>query len=303
MPRERDHNIEAVIKESSSGLEIPGSPIQIAKAIAEGNQSSKKRQTVSVNPNNIFQILKGNRNIHSEHLVLDTNDTCNAECLYCPNPRSSKLISMEQFFELVNSILTNIGVFQFGCGQELTMDDRLEDFLSLLNQRKIHPNKIYMVTNAMLLHKHNISRFEQLGLNKIQVSIDTVSEEINKILRRKTDINRIMNNLLILADHHPALQIKSSSTITFLNIVGVSELISFGKEVNASFISREVWDFTDMGITPRDEQYFTWMKALALKQGQFMKLEQSLRNHPMYPMMEFYPSSAQEHWKSKVEQY
>ena len=112
-----------------------------------------------------------------------------------------------------------------------------------------------------------------------------------------------MDNLLILAGNHPTLQIKFSSTITTLNIEGVSKLISFGKVVNASFIFREVWDFTAMAITPRDEQYFTWMKALTLKPGQFMKLEQSLRGHPLYSRMEFYPSSAQEHWKSKVEQY
>ncbi len=301
LPRERPQAIKVSIFECESGLECPGSPILINASTTQSNHQERERQTVSVNPNNIIDFLRENDHVDTGHLVIDTNDICNAECIYCPNPRSSKTISIDQFTQLVNSTLRSIDVFQFGCGQEPTMDHRLEDFLRILNRSTLQPGKICMITNAMLLQNHNISKLLELGLSEIQVLIDTMNPEINNLLRRKTDIKRIVNNLRTLRMNHPRLSIRFACTVSLFNIAGIADLVRFGEEVNATFIFREVWDFTDESLTPRDDNYFEWIKLLALKEGGFNEPEKSLRNHNCYQKMEFYPSTSQQYAKGAVE--
>ena len=281
------------IQTSDQKIDIPGSPLTLPNN--DINKSSEIH-ILKIDPYNIGSILERKEKIPSiEHLVIDTNDTCNANCVYCPNPRSSKLISTEEFELLVNDILGPVGIFQFGCGQEPTLDQRLPDLFEKLNNSGLCPRKICMITNATRINTTLLKKLCDSGLDELQVSIDTVDAQINNITRQNTDIESIKHALQEAASFFPDLKITFSTVINSLSIHTVQQLLDFGKSLDVkTYIFREVWDFLDKDEPTRHKDYKKWMSNLTLTPGEFLNLQSRLTNHPEYPKIQFFPALSQE---------
>ena len=229
------------------------------------------------------------------HIVFDSNDTCNADCVYCPNPRSNSLVDERDFYALVNQKIDCVKVFQFGCGQEPTLDKRLPKLFQILNQSKLEPQKICMITNGSILHHVNLQYLIDMGLSELQISIDTTDERINDMTRKNTNLNVIKDNLKNVAIQYPDLSLAFSIVVNSLSINGIENLIDFGETLNIStYILREVWDFLGEGDSFRNNDYKKWMKNLALYPDEFSEMKKKLSSHPAISKMQFYPASIQE---------
>ena len=66
---------------SETGDHLDGSPCR--------NPVLSKLARLKVDPMNIQKVLGDFSGLSVRHLLVDTNDTCNADCIYCPNPRSN----------------------------------------------------------------------------------------------------------------------------------------------------------------------------------------------------------------------
>lgn len=281
------------IQTSDQSIDIPGSPIILPQT---SNTKSFDIHILKIDPYNIKSILEVKDKMPSiEHLVIDTNDTCNANCVYCPNPRSTNIISTQEFDVLVNDILDAVGIFQFGCGQEPTLDQRLPDLFEILKNSSLNPKKICMITNATRINTTLLKKLTDSGLDELQVSIDTVDEKINNITRQNTDIQVIKKALGDVFESLPKLHLTFSTVINSLSIFTVQQLLDFGESLNVkTYIFREVWDFLDNEEPIRDKDYRKWMKNLSLTPGEFSELQSRLSAHPEFRKIQFFPALSQE---------
>ena len=118
-----------------------------------------------------------------------------------------------------------------------------------------------MITNATRINTTLLKQLTDGGLDELQVSIDTINEQINSITRQNTDILRIKEALLEVVDLFPRLQLTFSTVINSLSIFTVQQLLDFGKSLNVkTYIFREVWDFLEQDEPVRNEDYKKWIK-------------------------------------------
>ena len=273
------------IIDSLSEKELPGSPciISLAESLDLGQ--------IKVDPLNINDLTATLSRAAVDSLLVDTNDSCNADCIYCPNLRSQDLIDLNIFKNFIEECIHSVNYIQFGCGQEPMLDKRLIDFFRLLNNSHLRPNKVSMITNGTLLSRHDLGEMIRCGLNELQVSIDTVDQEINSSTRLATDIKSIMDSLRGLHHEKPALRIVFSVTVNSLSIHSLEELFDFGQSLDVSqYYIREVFDRLPLGEASRRNDYRDCMQKLRLRPGEFEQLQKKLLCHPAASKMKFISS-------------
>lgn len=258
--------------------EISKSPIWI-----NGNEKLKTKShltTLKLDPDNIAFSLENLEAATIDHLLIDINDTCNAECVYCPNPRTKKRIELEQFQTLLDRCVEKVDTLQIGCGQEPTLDVRLPDFYRALHSSKLKPRRLTMITNATMLHRHDVDFFRDCGLTDLQISLDTVDPEINAMTRRGTELEQIVKNLRYFRQKCPNLGVIFSVVVHSLTIDGIEALIDFGDSLGVSrYYLREVFDHAPASLIPRNDDYKDWIKKIGLKPGEFQQMQQRLSRH------------------------
>ncbi len=247
--------------------------------------------SLKIDPYNIEFSLKKLKSARIKHLLIDINDTCNADCVYCPNLRSQKRIELAEFEELLTNKLAFVETFQFGCGQEPTADKRLPQFYQALHQAELKPQRTTMISNATLLHRHDLQLFQACGLVDLQVSLDTVDTDINAITRRGTEVAQIRKNLQYIREKCPDLGLIFSAVINSLTLGGVEKLLNFGESLGVThYYLREIFDHTPASFTARNQDYQEWMSKLTLQPGEFQQMRERLSHHPTFDKITFIPA-------------
>ena len=101
----------------------------------------------------------------------DSNHDCNIQCAYCDIPRSDELIDLDAFREFLSENVEAVGVFQFGCQMEPTLDKRLVNFMCAVGECGAKPlNAFRLQTNGILLHRHDPDRMAPPRLTLLTVS-------------------------------------------------------------------------------------------------------------------------------------
>ena len=278
---------------AESGDHLNGSPCK--------NPVLEKLARLKVDPMNIEKILEKFSDLSVKHLLIDTNDSCNADCIYCPNPRSDSLLKVSQFVHLLDHVIEKVGILQIGCGQEPTLDSRIDQFFSLINQHSLKIDQLALITNGMLLHKCNINHWIQCGLNELQVSVDTLNQWVNERSRRGIHVSLVVKNLQLVRAHYPDLNISFSVTVNRLSTNGIDQLLDFGRELNVkSYYFREVALFEPESGFIRNQDFGVSMEDLLLEESQFDQLQKSLANHPEYVKIQFIPAERQNKRRSSI---
>lgn len=284
-----DSNSMISVRLAGTALELCNSPTCIADI--QTLQQQWDLTTLKIDPYNIKNSLDKLNSVKIKHLLIDINDTCNINCVYCPNVRSSKRIELENFQILLARCLEKVDIFQIGCGQEPTADIRLPEFYRTLQASQLRPGKITMITNATLLHRQDISLFQDCGLTELQISLDTVDSEINTITRRGAELSKISENLQYLREKCPDLNLVFSVVIHALTLDGVEALIDFGDSFGViRYYIREIFDHWPLTLQSRNKDYRDWLKKLSLQAGEFQQMQNRLKKHPSFAKITFIPS-------------
>lgn len=266
------------VRISGTNLEIGNSPLWLNLQKFESRCHLDK---LKIDPFNIQSSLENLSFATIGHLLIDINDTCNADCVYCGHSRSKQKITLKQFQSLLSVCFESVDVMQIGCGQEPTANLQLADYFKEIKKSAVRAKKISMITNATLLDRHDVMLFSQCGLNEILVSIDTVDEAINSMTRRGTDLNKIKKNLEWFRNQCPDVRIVFSVVVNALTVDGIEELVNFGDKMGVSeYIFREVSDNMPENVAPRNSDYKDWIGRLSLEKNVFRQFENRLRGHP-----------------------
>jgi MoaA/NifB/PqqE/SkfB family radical SAM enzyme len=210
-----------------------------------------------------------------DFLRIDSNNDCNVHCVYCHNHRSKDLISIEDLSAFLEHNVVSVDNFQVGCIMEPTLDPRLADVVALLAASKAPAKQSFMLqTNGILLHRHDHTKMRDAGLTDLSVSIDAADPAIHKALRGGTSMAKVHGNIASFRRDCPSVKVTFITTVTSLNIAGISELVAFGLSLGVEkFVLREVFYYPSSNVVDHSR-----MPDLVLNESEFAGMkEQVLR--------------------------
>jgi len=144
---------------------------------------------------NDYLIDSYNRKI--DYLRLSVTDRCNLRCIYCmPSNgiklyRRSDVLSYEEILKAVE-MLTELGVKKIRItGGEPLLRENILELIEFLGKIKGIDN-ISLTTNGILLSKY-VKKLKNLGIERINISLDTLDAHKYKEITRGGDLKIVLN--------------------------------------------------------------------------------------------------------------
>ncbi len=164
-------------------------------------------------------------------LRISVTDVCNIRCQYCMPADDvefmpqQKLLSFEAIERFVR-FLAPLGVTNLRItGGEPLLRRKLHELvarLSAINEIQ----DLALTTNGMLLERH-VEQLAEAGLKRINVSLDTLSEDVFRRISRRPGIKQVLRGI-DAACGLPGLKVKLNALVLRdVNLDGVMELIRF----------------------------------------------------------------------------
>lgn len=150
-----------------------------------------------------------------DYVRIAVTDRCNLRCFYCmpaegiPYEPKTHLLSYEEITRLLK-VLGSLGFkkVRFTGGEPFLRKDfmQLLESTAQLNDFK----SIHITSNGTLLQKH-IQRLKELGITKINLSIDSLNKERFHKITRRDDFEKVMKTFHLLLEH--GFEIKLNAVI------------------------------------------------------------------------------------------
>ncbi len=190
------------------------------------------------------------------YLRLAVTDRCNLRCLYCMPAHGidivdrKDLLSYKEMYRITR-VLSELGVnkVRLTGGEPFVRKDFIH-FLESLSFND-HLDEINITTNGALIAKH-ITKLEELGINAINLSIDSLkADKFNQITRRD-----VFEQTMQTLDNLLASKLKLKLNVVVIPEVNTDELIDFieftkNKDLSVRFI--EEMPFNGKGLRKTDE--------------------------------------------------
>ena len=129
---------------------------------------------------------------------ISVTDRCNFRCHYCmPEEgldwlKREELLTFEEITRLTKILVENYGIHSVRLtGGEPTLRANLSDLISMLSE---FPIEIALTTNGITLEK-NAHTFRSAGLNRINISIDTLKAERFKEITLRDEMGKVITGI------------------------------------------------------------------------------------------------------------
>ena len=144
-------------------------------------------------------LLKDNFGRVINYLRLAVTDRCNLRCQYCmPENRITsvshkEILTFEECLRLIG-IFSNLGINKLRItGGEPFVRKGLINFIESI--RRLNPSlSIYITTNGVLISQY-LQKLKELGINGINLSLDTLDKEKFRIITLKDLLNSVVETL------------------------------------------------------------------------------------------------------------
>lgn len=173
------------------------------------------------------------------YLRISLTEKCNLRCSYCMpengialSPRS-ELANSEEILQLAKIFVARgVNKIRLTGGEPLVR----KDFLDILKKLSELPVELAITTNAVLVDKF-IGDFKKYGLNKINVSLDSLDPEKFKTITRRDLFEKTLKNILLLIEEGFEVKLNAVLIKGFNeNEVGEFILLSKKLDLNIRFI-------------------------------------------------------------------
>lgn len=145
-------------------------------------------------------IMKDSFNREINYLRISLTDRCNLRCKYCmPEKgldnklRHEDILTLEEIYKLIE-VFTSLGInkIRFTGGEPLVRQG-IVDLIKRTSKLEVI-KELTMTTNGMLL-KDNIHNLKEAGLNRLNISLDTLNAEKYKDITRGGDIRKVLDGI------------------------------------------------------------------------------------------------------------
>ena len=146
-------------------------------------------------------ILKDQFGRQHTYLRISLTEKCNLRCTYCmpangiPLTPKSNLMTANEVFDIAKLFVENgVNKIRLTGGEPLVR----KDFLKIVTQLKKLNTEIAITTNGVLLDRY-LKELNQLNINNITVSLDTLQKEKFTSITRRNDFDKVWNNIIELS--------------------------------------------------------------------------------------------------------
>lgn len=192
-----------------------------------------------------------------DYVRIAVTDRCNLRCFYCmpaegiPYEAKAHLLSYEEITRLLR-VLGGLGFrkVRFTGGEPFLR----KDFMQLLEHTAVIADyeSIHITSNGTLLQKH-ISKLKELGITKINLSIDSLNKERFHKITRRDDFDKVMQTFHLLVTN--GFQVKINAVImNGINTQDIIPLAELAKNHNVSVRFIEEMPFNG-GYKTNDAMY------------------------------------------------
>lgn len=179
----------------------------------------------------------------TNRIIIEVTTKCNLGCKYCYHNCDS--CGNDIYLDLLKEIIKKIKIVKKECQVILTGGEPLccTDISSILVELKRNDVESIIYTNGLSLSDEMLDHFKNNGVKKIQVSLDGLNEQTNR-LRNLTQemVERIRNNI-VKASIYKEFSVDISCVLSYVNYQQIGVLLDFAKENDAgvvfSFLSPE----------------------------------------------------------------
>ena len=208
-----------------------------------------------------------------ECLRIDSNNSCNVQCVYCHNHRSAALVPTESILVFLAERVMAVRHVQMGCVMEPTLDARLADLLLAVRRVRPPEHALVLQTNGILLHRHDHGKLADAGVTRLAVSIDSADPQVHKALRGGTSLAKVGDNVRRFHTACPGADLHFITTVTRLNLHTIEDLVQFGLDLGVSrFVLREVFYHPGNDVVDHAR-----MPELLLGRGEYAAMADRLR--------------------------
>ncbi|MEO9891261.1 GTP 3',8-cyclase MoaA [Aurantibacter sp.] len=170
-----------------------------------------------------------------EYVRIAVTDRCNLRCFYCMPAEGiiyepkKELLTYEEITRILK-VLGGIGFkkVRFTGGEPFLR----KDFMKLLERTSEIDafNAIHITSNGTLLQRH-IKRLKELGITKINLSIDSLNAERFHKITRRNDFEKVMKTFHLLIENGFAIKL-NAVIMKGINTQDIIELAELSKNFN-----------------------------------------------------------------------
>ena len=177
-------------------------------------------------------MIKENRLVDSfarphSYLRISLTERCNLRCFYCMPEDGVSLLPKDNYMTAdeifsIAKVFVSMGVTKI----RLTGGEPLvrKDADTIIRKLASLPVELCLTTNAILVDRF-IPLFKEVGLKKVNVSLDSLDKDKNEKIVKRDYFERIMNNIRLLQDN----QIHPKMNVVLMNGINDDEIIDFVK--------------------------------------------------------------------------
>lgn len=216
--------------------------------------------------------------IHN-YLRISVTDACNLRCTYCmPEGKNIvtpkiKLMTADEI-EKFAAIFTELGInkIRITGGEPLLR----KDISDILYRLKKYPAEVAITTNALLVNDY-INVFKDTGINKVNVSLDTLSPEQFVEITKRNRFSKIFSNICLLLKNDFTVKV-NFVVMKNINENSIPDFIEWTKDFEMEVRFIEFMPFNKNGWT--EEKVFSLEDILDLINTKyvFYKIEDAIHD-------------------------
>lgn len=143
-----------------------------------------------------------------DYLRISLTDKCNLSCIYCdPQLAVSKkldkkeILNFDELLRLIRIFTTGLGIkkIRFTGGEPMVRKDIMKFFEALSPIKKETGFEFALTTNGTLL-EGNIPRLKQAGLDRVNISLDSLRPEVFKYITGSDKLSEVIKNIFALEE-------------------------------------------------------------------------------------------------------
>ena len=194
-----------------------------------------------------------------EYLRVSVTDRCDLRCTYCMVEDmeflpKQEVLSIEELIKLIE-VFNNLGVIKYRLtGGEPLVRKGIVDIIEYLNTLKI---KGLIKEHTLTTNGTNLQRYSEIlkknGVDRINVSLDTLRASRFKEITRWGDVNKVLNGIQAALDAGIKVKINTVVTKDF-NDDEIIEIINWAEKKNIDVSLIEVMPIGSIG-EERFDQY------------------------------------------------
>lgn len=150
-----------------------------------------------------MQVLTDSYNRIHDYIRISLTDKCNLNCIYC-NPADlsvkklsrEEILSYSEILRLIEIFTGKLGVkkVRFTGGEPLVRKDIMPFFESVYTLKLKYGFETALTTNGTLL-KEKLQKLKEYGLDKLNISLDTLKPERFKLITGKDKLNEVLSSI------------------------------------------------------------------------------------------------------------